>query len=396
MADNYDVIIAGGGVMGCATAFWLTRLEPALSVLVVERDPSYARAATALSAASIRQQFSHPLNVKISRFGVDFIKNIFESLGPAGEIPDLGLRENGYLFLCGTQEHAQAMATLADRQRAEGAATELLDPNDVKAQFPWLEVGDVAMGSFGARDEGWFDNMGLLWGFRRAAKAAGATFLVDTVISAVAGRGRIIAVDTEKSGRIACGAMVNAAGTGATALMDDLGEDLPVERRKRTVFIVDAPNAAQALATAPLLIDHTGFYLRPEGKAWMVAETAFENDGPCAPDDWEPDHDAFETNIWPKLYERAPSFDAVKVLRCWAGHYDYNRLDQNAIVGRWPSFDNLYILNGFSGHGLQQSPAMGRGIAELVVSGEYRSLDLSALGPERILSNSPIPELAIV
>ncbi|MDH3263021.1 MAG: FAD-binding oxidoreductase [Paracoccaceae bacterium] len=394
MGESYDVVIAGGAVMGSSLAFWLTELAPGkLKILVIERDRSYARSSTALSVASIRQQFSNPINVRISRFGIDFVRNVKDWLGQDGGVADLGFHEGGYLFLAGTPTQARAMAEVAEIQRAEGAGTLLLAPEALAERFPWLDLAGVALGSFGPRDEGWFDNMGLLGGFRRAARARGVDYLDDEVTGLVREGDRITAVALASGRRVACGHAVNACGTRAAALLRSLGEDLPVEPRKRTVFLIDAPNA-QAPG-APLLVDHTGFYLRPEGRHWIAA-TVPERDGPADPDDFDPNLDEFEDLVWPRLYARAPGFDAVKVIRAWAGHYAYNRLDQNAVLGRWPGTGNLYLMNGFSGHGLQQAPAVGRGIAELIIHGGYRTLDLSPLGPERILTGTPFLERAIV
>ena len=394
MGKSYDIVIAGGAVMGSSLAFWLTRLAGRrLSILVVERDPTYATSATALSVASIRQQFSNPVNVRISRFGIEFIRNVADWLGQEGGVTDLGLREQGYLFLAGTDDQAAAMREVAQVQKAEGAGTMLLSPDQLAARFPWLALADVTLGSFGARDEGWFDNMGLLGGFRRAARARGVDYVKDEAVSLERQGDRITAVNLAGDGRVECGAVVNAAGTRAVGLLRSIGEEFPVEPRKRTVFLVDAPNVRAP--DAPLLVDHTGFYLRPEGRHWITA-TVPQDDGPADPDDFEPNLTEFEDAVWPRLYARAPGFDAVKVLRAWAGQYDYNTLDQNAILGVWPRASNLYLMNGFSGHGLQQSPAVGRGLAELILTGTYQTIDLSPLGPERILRNEPFLERAIV
>ena len=390
---TWDVVIVGGAAMGASSAYWLTRMAPGLRVLVVEKDPTYATAATALSVASVRQQFSNPVNVAVSRFGVDFIRNFQTSLGHDVGIPSLGLAENGYLFLTGDAEGRDRLSRLAAMQREMGAATEVLDPEAIQARFPWLSVTDVTAGSFGPRDEGWFDNMGLLNGFRAAARAQGAEFRKDAVTAIRRDGTRVTGVTLASGDDISAGAVINAAGTGAAALMQGLGEDLPVEARKRTVFMIDAPNARHP--DAPLMIDHSGFYMRPEHGHWIIA-TVPNTDTAVDPEDFTPDASQFEEIIWPLVYARAPGFDAVKVLRYWVGHYDFNTLDQNAVVGRWPGIDNLYILNGFSGHGLQQSPAMGRGIAELVLQGAYQSLDLGALGAERLFTRTPFLEEAIV
>jgi glycine/D-amino acid oxidase-like deaminating enzyme len=390
--DNWDVVIAGGAVMGASAAYWLTRMNPGMRVLVVERDPSYATASTALSVASIRSQFSTAVNVEISRFGVDFIRNFAERLGVDAGIGSLGLKENGYLFVTGNPEFAALMRDLAAMQRAHGAATEVLDPDQIKARYPWMETGDLVAGSFGPRDEGWFDNMGLLAGFRDAAKAQGARFIRDEVVGVTVTAGRVTGVTLGQGGAVGCGALINAAGTRAALIARMAGLDLPVEPRKRTVFVIDAPNARHP--EAPLLVDH-GFYLRPEQGHWITA-TVPQDDGPCDVNDFDPDLHLFEDVIWEQLYNRAPGFDAVKVVRHWVGHYAYNTLDQNAILGPHPHLPNLYLMNGFSGHGLQQSPAVGRGIAEQVLTGGWVSLDLSDLSVDRVLAGKPFREAAVV
>jgi glycine/D-amino acid oxidase-like deaminating enzyme len=387
-----DVAVIGGGVMGASVAFWLTRMQPGIAVTVIEPDPSYARAATALSVASIRQQFTTPVNVKISRFGIEFLRNFAEMTGPSGGIPDLGLRENGYLFVTASTAAAQVMRDVAAMQRGIGAGTQVLDAAAISARFPWIETGDLVAGSFGPRDEGWFDNMGLLAGFRNAARAQGARFVKDRVVALGLTGDRIDRVTLESGQVLSCGAVVNAAGTRAAQVMDMAGLTLPVEPRKRTVFVIDAPNARHP--DGPLLID-AGFYLRPEGEHWITA-TVPSDDHACDPNDFDPDLHLFEDVIWEQLYARCPGFDAVRVLRHWVGHYDYNTLDQNAILGPHPARPNLYLMNGFSGHGLQQSPAVGRGLAEHILTGGWQSLDLSDLGVARVLEGRPFREIAVV
>lgn len=392
MDTKPDVLVIGGGVMGASIAYWITRMAPGTRVSVVEMDPSYARASTALSVASIRSQFSNPVNVQISRFGLEFIRNFAREV-PLGGVPDLGLKENGYLFLSANPDAVALMGELATMQRGLGASTEVLRADSIAARFPWMVLDDVVAATFGHEGEGWFDNMGLLGGLRAQARVQGAEFVTDRVVGLEREGDAVVAASLAKGGRIEAAAFVNAAGTRASELLRWLGEEYPVEPRKRTVFVIDAPNARHP--DAPLLIDHTGYYLRPEHDQWITA-TVPANDGPCDADDFEPDHAQFEDLIWPALYARAPGFDAVKVTRFWVGHYAYNTLDQNAILGRHPGFQNLYLANGFSGHGLQQAPAVGRGVAEVILTGDWQSLDLSDLDMRRIIAREPFLERAIV
>lgn len=393
LQTNRDVIVIGGAVTGASVAWWLTRFAPGLRVSVIERDPTYAKAATALSVASIRSQFSNPVNVEISRFGVKFLREFGAELHLDAGQGDLGLKENGYLFLGGSAEAPGVMAEIAAMQRGLGAQTQVLTPDEVAERWPWMQTGDLTAGSFGPRDEGWFDNMGLLGGFRTAARRAGVEFVKDEAVGLDLTGDRVTGVRLASGAVLGCGVVVNCAGTRAAQVLGWAGVALPVEPRKRTVFVIDAPNARHP--DAPLVIDHQGYYMRPEQGAWITA-TVPQDDGPCDADDFEPDAHLFDEVIWPMLYQRSEGFDAVKVQRLWVGHYDYNTLDQNAVLGAVPGREGLYLACGFSGHGLQQSPAVGRGLAELIVHGGYRSLDLSELGMARVLEGRPFLERAIV
>jgi len=392
MSETQDVVIIGGGVMGTSAAFWLTRMSPGLRVLVIERDPTWARAATALSVASIRQQFSLAVNVRISRFGIEFLRDFKTRIGLADGVSSLGLRENGYLFLTGDRRTAEQMHELALMQRREGAATEVLGPDGLGTRFPWLATSDLVAGSYGSRDEGWFDNMGLLGGLRQAAQAQGARFLTGEADGLRVESGRVVSVGIAGLAPVSCGAAICAAGTRASRVLGWAGLDLPVEPRKRTVFVVDAPNARHP--DAPMIIERD-YYARPEHQHWITA-TVPESDSRCDVEDFEPEPQLFEDVIWPQLWHRIPGFDAARVLRFWVGHYDYNTLDQNALLGPHPDLPNLFVMSGFSGHGLQQAPAVGRGIAEHVLTGGWQSIDLSDLSIDRIISGKAMRETEIV
>jgi FAD-dependent oxidoreductase domain-containing protein 1 len=311
-------------------------------------------------------------------------------------VSSLGLKENGYLFLSSTAEGATALAEVAAMQRQHGAATKLWRPDQVKARFPWIEVGDLTAATFGPRDEGWFDNMGLMAGFRTAAKAQGARFETARATGLTMAGGRVTGVSFEtrdgQAVQARCDTVVNAAGTRAAEVMAWAGLPLAVEPRKRTVFVIDAPNARHP--DGPLLVD-AGFYLRPEHEHWITA-TVPQDDGPCDPNDFDPDLHLFEEVIWEQLYARCPGFDAVKVVRHWVGHYAYNSLDQNAILGPHPAVPNLFLCNGFSGHGLQQAPAIGRGLAEHILHGGWQTLNLDDLSVTRMIEGRPFREQAIV
>jgi glycine/D-amino acid oxidase-like deaminating enzyme len=388
MGNSADVVICGGAVTGSAVAHYLMAGGFPGRVLVVERDPSFARAATALSASGIRQQFSNPLNVRISAYGVEVVRGFREVAGI-----DLSFREHGYLYLAATEAQAAVLRANHAVQAAEGAAVELLEPEALKARFLHLEVGDIVLAAFGTAGEGWFDNMGLMQGFRQLAQAAGAEYRKGEVVGLELSGGRVAAVLLADSTRIGCGQFVNAAGGRGAEVAAMAGIAIPVERRKRTVFAFAA--AAPPAGPLPLMIDPSGVWCRPEG-AHFIAGSAPDPDPAVDAEDFEPRHGEWEETVWPALAARSPSFEALKLTGYWAGHYDMNTLDHNVIVGPHPEVGNFHFANGFSGHGLQQAPAIGRGIAEMILHGAYRSLDLSPLGLARIAERRPFLERSVI
>lgn len=389
----YDVVIVGGAAVGSATAYFLA-MNPDFtgSVLVVERDWSYSRAATTLSTSAIRQQFSNPINVKLSQFGVEFIRHFHENVEVDGEAPDIGFHEHGYLYLA-TDAGIDILRENVEVQKEHGADTVFLTPAEIQAQFPYVRVDDLAGGSWGRSAEGWFDSYALLQGFRRRARACGAEYIENTVVDVVREGNHISHVVLASGERIACGVMLNACGSFGPTLARKAGLDIPVEPRRRSIFIFSCQTPIPG--RMPNVIDPSGVFCRPEGLNFLSGGVP-ENDVEVAHDDFDVGHDEFEGQIWPAMAHRIPQFEAIRLQNFWAGHYDFNTLDHNAIIGPHDTVRNFLFANGFSGHGLQQSPAVGRGLAEWITYGEYRSLDLSALGYARVASGTPFLEKAVI
>ena len=389
------IAIIGGGAIGSAIAYYLTQMAPEQPVVVVERDPSYAQASSALSASSIRQQFSSPINIAISQFGIEFLRDIGARLQVHGEQPDIGMVEAGYLYLASPAGEAVLRDNHAV-QRGMGADVALLAPDALRARFPWLSTDGVSLGSLGLSSEGWFDGYSLLQALRRKAQAQGVRYVqaeavgVDTQASG--GVQHISALRLADGQRLECSAVVNAAGAWARPVAQWLGIDLPVFAKRRTVFHFSCP---EALPHCPLLIDPSGIWLRPEGAGFIAgyapAEDADPDDAPL-----DPDHAAFENRVWPQLAARIPAFEALRLHSSWAGYYEMNAFDHNAILGLHPACDNLYFANGFSGHGLQQCPAVGRGLAELILTGRWQTLNLEPLAFQRLLDNRPLLERNVI
>lgn len=392
--EGHDVVIVGGAVVGSAAAHFLSaRMGGQGSVLVLEPDPSYARCATTRSVASVRQQFSTPGNIRMSQFGARFIAQCGELLHVDGQDqPDVGFHAAGYLFLASAAGAATLRANHAIQQ-AHGAQVALLTQAELRQRFPWLHCDDLAAGALGLAGEGWLDAHSLLQALRRKAIAQGAVYRRARAVELRRTGDRIGSVVLDDGSEIACGWVLNCAGAGAAALARTAGIALPVQARKRCVFFIHSPARMEGCG---LLIDPTGAYIRPEGTGFVCGIAPPEDADPEAPDDFEPDHALFDEVVWPTLAQRIPALEAARVQRAWAGHYDVNTLDHNMILGAHPGVENLLFANGFSGHGLQHAPAVGRALSELVLDGGFRSLDLSEFGWERVLAGRPLLEANVV
>ena len=391
--DTYDVVLVGGAIMGSSAAFWLTKIDPALRVLVVERDPSYQFASTTATNSCIRQQFGSEVNVKISQFSAEFIHNFASAIGdPAA--PAILLHSFGYLYLADTPGFAQVLRDNAAMQNRLGAATRILSADQIAAEWPFYALEGIILGSHNPVNEGYFDGGTMFDWFRRRARAQGAEYIRAEVVAMTRAGGRITDVTLTGGRRIACGHVVNTAGPRANAVAGLAGLSVPVEPRRRFTWIFDTPEPLGR--DLPLTIDPSGVHVRTDGRYYMAGCPPEDGDPAVAFNDFRMDHHLWEDKVWPAIATRVPAFERARVINSWVGHYAYNTLDQNAIIGPHPDVTNFLFCNGFSGHGLQQSPAMGRGIAELVVHGGYRGLDLTPLGYDRIIRNAPLLERAII
>ncbi|WP_323005516.1 FAD-binding oxidoreductase [Pseudorhodobacter sp.] len=392
---SYDVVIVGGAMMGSSAAWFLTS-NPDFdgTVLVVERDQSYEYAATSHTNSCIRQQFSTDLNVRISQFGAAFVQDLPSVMG--ADAPKLKIQNFGYMYLADSERFADVLRASHKVQVAAGAATRLLTPEQIKAAYPFYAVDDLVLGSINTVDEGYFDGITLFDMFRREARKAGAEYVANEVVAIgknAAGT-RVESVTLKTGEVIACGQLVNASGTRGAKTAAMAGIAIPIEPRKRFTWVFTAEQPLDR--PLPLTIDPSGVHFRQDGKTSYMAGGHAAHDPAVAQDDFAMDHGLWENHIWPAIATRIPQFEAIKVMREWVGHYDMNTLDQNAIVGPHDQITNFLFLNGFSGHGLQQSPAMGRGTAEWLIHGAYQSLDLSPLGYDRVLRGAPYVEKAII
>lgn len=386
---RYDIVIIGGAIVGSSIAYYLRQEGFGGSIALIERDPQFAQAATTLSMASIRQQFSILENIRLSQFTLALFRRLQQEFGPDA---DIGFREGGYLILA-SEEGLPVLKANHATQLAEGADILLEDTDALVRRFPWMSAEGVVGGAYGQSGEGWFDAHALLGLLRKALK--GKVDLLTGDVAGIAREGaRVTAVTLADGSRIEAGTVINAAGPNAGKVAAMAGIALPVEPRKRTVFVFEA---REKYTDMPLLVDPSGIYVRPEGSVYLTggAEPE-EGDGPADPNDFEADWSLFEEVVWPTLATRIPAFEAIKATRAWAGHYDYNTLDQNAVIGPHPEVGNFLFANGFSGHGLQQAPAVGKALAELVVHGRYRTIDCTAFSYERVAAGRAFRELNVI
>jgi len=384
------VLIVGGGVVGAATACFLAARH-GLRATVLERDPTYRRASSALSASSIRQQFSTTINIRLSQQSMAFYRRIGDELAVDGDRPDIGLAERGYLFLA-TAAGAATLRSNHEVQRACGVPASLLEPAALRVRLPWLSTEGIAAASLGESGEGWFDGYSVLAAFRRKAIALGTDFVAATAERIECPSARTVRVSTADGRRFEGEAVLIAAGAWSAPLAAQLGFAAPVRARKRDVFVFSSP--AQ-LPGCPLVIDPSGVWFRPEGRGFLAGSPPRGEDVDDVPLE-AVDHGLFDDVIWPTLAHRVPAFESLRVTGAWAGYYEMNTFDQNGIVGRLPGLDNAFIGCGFSGHGIQQAPAVGRALAELIALGRYEALDLSPLAPRRIAEDRPLRERSVI
>lgn len=391
---SYDVVIVGGAMLGSSIAWFLSNNKDFRGkILVVERDPTYEWSATAHTNSSIRQQFSEPINVKISQFGAEFVKNFKTYMGNGPDLPQPTIQNFGYMYLANTQSFADQLKANQKMQSACGAGTKHMTREEIAAAYPFYQLDDIIAGNHNLIDEGYFDGGTLFDWWKRKAKENGVEYCHNQVVGMARVASHIESVTLQTGEVISCGTVVNASGPRAILTARMAGIEIPIEPRKRFTFIFDAEQPLDR--DLPLTIDPSGIHMRTEGKYYMAGGPPDVDDA-VDYDDFAMDHSIWEEKIWPAVATRIPQFEAVKVINAWAGHYDYNTLDQNAILGPHSMIKNFMFCNGFSGHGFQQSPAMGRGLSELITYGEFRTLDLTPFSFTRIERGEPFLEKAII
>jgi len=387
--NTYDVVIVGGGIMGSATAYSLMSADNKLKVAVIEMDPIYARASTTLSMANARIQFSLKQNIQISQYAFEVLERFEDTMAIDEDKLNITYRREGNLFLIDEKGRNAARETLA-LQKSLGCRVDWWSPETIKQHYLLYDMTGLVGGTFGPQD-GHFDAYAVLMGYKAKARSLGAEYIKGEVVELMSTGGRISGVKLTSGGSLTSKFVINCAGAWAARVAQMAGVKLPVEPVKRQVFALDP--AVKPEGPLPLTILPSGLYFRTETGGQILLGKSMDEDPIGFDFNW--DDKRFMEILWPELAEFVPAFDTLKLVRGWAGLYAVNTLDGNAILGQWPDLKGFFLANGFSGHGLQQAPAVGRYLTELII-GLTPTLDLSIFRPERILENKPLSEGGLV
>ena len=379
------IVIIGGGVIGSSIAYHLARAGHAGDTIVIEPDPTYEFAASPRATGGIRQLFTVPENIRMAQYGHEIYGQFETLMAVDGEPAPINFQRRGYLWFGSGKADVDALIANWRVQTAHDARVELLDRKGVKHRFPSMRVDDIDIAAY-SPDDGYMDPYSVLMGFRRKAVNLGVKYLKDRVVDFEVS-GKCVATVTLESGeRLAGELFVNAANCWGPELCDKLGMKVPVAPLHRLTFYFEIRETLEAMPLTRHISKNVSF--RPQGAGYITGNTKYDEPPGF---NWDVDYNYFDEAIWPGLAERVPAFEALKVTGAWAGHYDQNSFDNNAILGPWVGMlDNFHIALGFSGHGLMQAPAVGRALSELLLYGRYQTLDLSRMGYQRILDGTPL------
>jgi FAD-dependent oxidoreductase domain-containing protein 1 len=390
---NYDVIFVGGSLMASATAYTMLNENPNMKILMIEKDPTYKFAATPLALGGIRQQFSERINIRMAKMSVETFENFGELMETkAFGKPEIDLRQGGYLFLVDESKWPVALEN-AKVQKEEGVDIKLLSPSDLETMLPETDLSGIVGGTVCLR-EGILDPQSVLTGYLRKVRELGAELITDEVIGMKMAGDKISEVNCKSGETYSADIVVNAAGPWAKEIGKMIGLDIPVEPMAHDLYVAKMPMDANVGNSYTTLPTTTWWYREHQtGDTLLCGKTKLDFSFGF---DFNVDVPYFEAEIWPDLADRMEKLDNLKLLKYWRGCYEYNPIDFNAIIGQHPYVPNFYLINGFSGHGLMQAPAAGRGLAEHIMYGEYRTLDLSAMNIRRFRENKLIVEKAII
>jgi len=386
--SQQNIAIIGGGATGCAAAYFLA-LAGADQVCVIEPDPTYAKAATPVATGGCRRLFARPENIQMSQFSIEFFKSFGSHVAVNGAYPDVAWHEGGYLFVA-TAGQESVLEENYRTQTALGVNVELMEPKALAARYPWMNTSDLSLAVLSPED-GWLDPNSVLQGLKKKAQALGVTFITDRVVDLYTDGTQLSEIELASGNRLRAHHYVNAAGCWAASIAKLAGVEVPVNPMRRFEHYVEIETP---LPPMPLIKCPERLVVRPEGKGYAVG---LVNSHEPRGFNYQLDPTYFERVVWPALAQRMPAFESLKLKREWVGLYDECELDGNMILGNWPGrLDNFYVACGFSGHGLMHAPAVGRALSELILHGDFQTLNLSRMGTQRVIDNAPYAELGII
>jgi glycine/D-amino acid oxidase-like deaminating enzyme len=387
MPSKADIIIIGGGVIGSSIAYHLLNDGFTGKILVFEKDGLYEYASTPRSAGGFRQLYTTVINMQLSKYSLQIYKNFSRDMAVDGEKAEIDFKQRGYLFLA-TDEMMPRFEKHLRLQNENGIHSQLLEGEKLLGIIPELNIEDIAGGLF-CSESGYLDPYSVMLGYVKNAKNLGAEYIYDEVDSLSTDQGQVKGIKLADGREYHAPVVVNCAGAWASILGGKAGLPLPVVPLPRQIFQFDIKEPLKNYL--PLTMDPTGVYFRHEGEKFISGYA--EEIEPGMNFKWR--RSAFEEHIWPVLANRIKNFEHAKIERGWSGLYDFNTKDHNAILGKYPGMKGYYVAFGFSGHGMQQAPAVGKCLSELIRTGKYDTLDLTPLRVERFAENELIIEDAI-
>ena len=373
-----QVAIIGGGIIGAACAYYLTR-KGIRDVFVLEQGEIGAQGATSACLGGLRTQFSTRVNIRFSLISRDVFRRFKEEFDI-----DPSFNPSGDLFLAATAEQWKSFEHTKRFMEKQSLPIELLDPRETALRWPFIRVDDLVGGSY-TENDGFYNPMEILGAFVKKARQNGAVFMEKVRISGILiSKQKIVGIQTDTGSPIQPAVVVNAAGPWAGQVAAMAGLKLPVTPLKRHLFFTDTfdkiPNAL------PMIIDvESGWYLKREGRGLILG-------GPTGEKSFSR-HVDFDANEWTaaKSMHRVPALEHARMIRGWVGHYEMTP-DHHAVIGAFPELRNFICVAGFSGHGFQHAPAAGMAVAELIADGKVRIEDIEPLRPTRFRENDLIHE----
>lgn len=384
MKTTADVVIIGGGCMGASVAYHLTR-RGITDVVLLEREKLLATGSTGRNAGGVRHQFSNEANIRLSLESIALLERFSDEVGQT-----IDFHQDGYLFLLSSDHAVETFRKNVALQRSMGVVVDWLDAAAAAALAPGLSTDGVIGATFCNRD-GIADPNGVTMGFARAAQNAGAAVERDVEVTGIGVQsGRVAAVETTR-GTIETRAVVNAAGPWAQQVGRLAGVDVPVTPIRRHIFIAALDSTAAVPSSHVMVIDfETTFYFHREGAGLLFGmgdpnETA----GFDLTVQWD-----FLPQVIDVAVTRLPALASASISHAWAGLYEMSP-DANPIIGRAATVDGLFLINGFSGHGFQHSPAAGRILAD-VIAGRDPKFDLAPFAIDRFNTKAVAGERYVV